>query len=375
MIRILAAALLAATAAPAAEKLPLDRWQRHVIDAEKPHRAVWIGAADLDGDGRKDVVTGGWWYRNPGEPGGVWTRHDIGAPLKNMSAVHDFDGDGDIDVLGRPAEGSSADPTYLLARNDGKGAFEILGTPGRAQGDFEQGIAVAAFERGRGIQVATSWHRADQGVQLMTPPADPASGPWQWKRISAFSQDEALSAGDIDRDGDLDLLLGTRWLENTGGEWRLHTLNPVAGDPDRNVLADVNGDGRLDAVVGFEAINIPGKLAWYEQPAQAGGTWAEHAIGEPVGPMSVSVADMDRDGDMDVAAGEHNYKEPATAKLLVFENEDGRGGRWGRHVVYTGDEHHDGAVTVDIDGDGDLDVISIGWSHGRVLLYENRAVR
>jgi len=29
---------------------------------------------------------------------------------------------------------------------------------------------------------------------------------------------------------------------------------------------------------------------------------------------------------------------------------------------------------VDIDGDGDLDIISIGWSHDRVLLYENRAV-
>jgi hypothetical protein len=42
--------------------------------------------------------------------------------------------------------------------------------------------------------------------------------------------------------------------------------------------------------------------------------------------------------------------------------------------VSTGDEHHDGAVLVDIDGDGDLDIISIGWAHGRVLLYENKAI-
>jgi len=34
-------------------------------------------------------------------------------------------------------------------------------------------------------------------------------------------------------------------------------------------------------------------------------------------------------------------------------------------------EHHDGAVLADIDDDGDLDILSIGWSHGRVLLYEN----
>jgi hypothetical protein len=43
-------------------------------------------------------------------------------------------------------------------------------------------------------------------------------------------------------------------------------------------------------------------------------------------------------------------------------------------VVYTGDEHHDGAQVADIDGDGDLDIISIGWSHDRVLLYENKAI-
>jgi hypothetical protein len=29
---------------------------------------------------------------------------------------------------------------------------------------------------------------------------------------------------------------------------------------------------------------------------------------------------------------------------------------------------------VDIDKDGDLDIISIGWSHNRVLLYENKAI-
>jgi hypothetical protein len=46
---------------------------------------------------------------------------------------------------------------------------------------------------------------------------------------------------------------------------------------------------------------------------------------------------------------------------------------WNRHLVYTGDEHHDGAQVVDIDNDGDLDIISIGWTHNRVVLYENMA--
>jgi hypothetical protein len=63
------------------------------------------------------------------------------------------------------------------------------------------------------------------------------------------------------------------------------------------------------------------------------------------------------------------------ARLLLFENLDSRGGRWHEHVLYTGDEHHDGAIAVDIDGDGDFDTISVGWEHGKVLLYENMGWR
>jgi hypothetical protein len=345
-----------------------------VIDSARPHRAVWIRAADLDGDGWKDVSTGAWWYRNPGVSESSWLRKPIGEPLQNVSLVYDFDLDGDYDVLGRPAAGSDADSNFLLALNRGGGVFEIVRTPGMARGDFEQGVQVAVLEPGYEYQVALSWHKADQGVQLLTPGKNPASDSWDWKVISDFSQDEALSCGDIDRDGDRDLLLGTRWLRNDVTSWTLQMVNPVEGDPDRNALVDMNQDGLLDSVVGFEAINKPGKLAWYEQPLDLSNSWKEHVVGTPVGPMSLSVTDMDGDGDLDLVVGEHNYKEPVSARLVVFENLDGNSRRWKQHVVHTGDEHHDGAVTVDIDSDGDWDIISLGWSHPNVLLYENLAI-
>jgi hypothetical protein len=90
--------------------------------------------------------------------------------------------------------------------------------------------------------------------------------------------------------------------------------------------------------------------------------------------MSLDVADMDNDRDVDVVVGEHNLSDPSNARLLVYENVDGQGTSWTPHTVYTGDEHHQGAQVVDIDDDGDLDIISIGWSHNRVLLYENEAL-
>jgi FG-GAP-like repeat len=373
-------------------KLPLKQWLRHVVDPEKPWRAVFIAPADIDGDGKKDIVTGGWWYKNPGRPDGTWKRHVIGSPLNNMAAVYDFDGDGTLDVLGTEGKGSEANANFGWARNDGNGAFTIFRNIAKAEGDFLQGVAVAPFNNLGPLEVALSWHHPGYGIQMLTVPAKPTQSLWPWRKRSRVSQDEQLTVGDIDRDGTLDLLLGTKWLCNECPQyprraraldrflgtnwlrWRVQTLNGMIGNPDRNRLADINGDGRLDAVVGFEAISVPGKLMWYKQPSADTEPWREHMIATVIGPMSLDVADMDGDGDLDVVVGEHNLQEPSSARLYVFENVDGKGKIWLPHLVYTGDEHHAGAIVADIDGDGDLDIVSIGWGHGRVLLYENKAI-
>ncbi|MCC6419703.1 MAG: VCBS repeat-containing protein [Gemmataceae bacterium] len=358
-----------------APPLPLTRWRRHVVDGDRPWRAVFIAPADLDGDGRPDIVSGGWWYRNPGAAGGIWVRRAVGEGFHNFALAYDFDGDGMRDLLGTRGKGSERNPEMLWAQNDGKGNFKLHRNIPKPDGDFLQGIAAIRTSPRGVIQIPLSWHAAGKGVQLLSVPRGKPFDPWTLERISEHSQDEALSVGDIVRGRRLlDILQGTSWLRFDGKQWTRQRIAAGEGDPDRNRLADINGDGRLDAIVGFEAINKPGKLAWYEQPAGASGLWTEHPIGNPVGPMSLDVADLDRDGDFDVVAGEHNYADPASARLHIFENLDGKGGRWKDHVVSTGDEHHDGAQLVDIDGDGDLDAISLGWSHPRVLLYENLAI-
>jgi hypothetical protein len=356
--------------------IPLDSWSRHVV-GQTDFRTLFTASSDLDGDGKRDIATGAWWYQNPGRNDVSWTRRALGSPLNNMSAVTDLDGDGDPDIFGGQGLGSDSNSSFAWAENTGSGDFIVRTNIDSGVGDFLQGVAVGRFgdqEQGP-TEIALSWHEAGRGIQMLALPPDPRQSQWTWRQVSSISQDEDLSSGDIDRDGDLDLLLGTKWLRNDQASgWSSFDLNPTGGAPDRNELADIDGDGRLDSVVGFEAISQAGKVAWYRQPTTATGTWTEQVVAtDIIGPMSLDVADMNADGDLDIIVGEHNLADPSAARLWILENADGSGTSWDYFLVYTGDEHHDGAQVVDIDGDGDRDIISIGWEHRNVVIYENTA--
>jgi hypothetical protein len=358
-------------------QLPVDRWERRLIDPELPHRAIYVTAADLNGNGRKDIITGGWWYENPGHLGGNWRRHTIGAPLNNMAVVHDFDGDGHPDILGTRGIGAEANAEFVWARNDGRGSFTIhTNIPGGA-GDFLQGVAVARFQPRGPLEIALSWHMANQGIQMLTVPANPTTERWGWRRISPFSQDEDLSVADINGNGLPDLFLGTQWLENPGnrtGLWKLHTIGQVtAGEPDRNKLLDFTGNGRLDAVVGLENGE---DLLLFASPEDPVRRWTRTVIARGVGGgFSMDAGDLTGNGLPDVVLGEH--RGSPVNRVLLYENIEA-GKAWRAHVIDSGEgggiDHHDGTQLFDLDGDGDLDIVSIGWYHPKLWVYENKAV-
>ena len=81
------------------------------------------------------------------------------------------------------------------------------------------------------------------------------------------------------------------------------------------------------------------------------------------------LADIDRDGDVDLVLAEHR----GDRRIAVWEN-DGRGAFRERRVG-RGVESHLGARLADLDGDGDLDLVSIAYDDFAGLhLWRNSAI-
>ncbi|MEM7276175.1 MAG: VCBS repeat-containing protein, partial [Actinomycetota bacterium] len=368
----------------------LRSFNKHVIDV-KPDRGMFVYAADLDEDGDQDIITGGWWYENTGSLSSGWVRNDIGAPLLDAMVVEDLDGDGHLDIFGAQGPAGSGAPSrdFAWAKGDGNGGFTVYTNVDGGTASFIQGATTVQFTPGGPVEVWLAWNDRSNLIDKWVVPVDPTVTQWTKTVGTAISQGEQIEFADIDADGDLDLMEGHIWLRNEGDDTTftrqdLHsptnccfpgniTTDPL---PDRVVVADMNDDGRLDVVVSYE-FDPANRVVWFEQPAgDPTQLWTEHEIGGASFPIhSLDVHDLDYDGDLDVVAGEHRFEDEVIeeGQAWVFEN-NGAGLTWTPHLLDGADAHHDGLQFADLDNDGDQDIISIGWVHNRVIVYENEVI-
>ena len=363
--------------------ISLDNWHYTQVDSTKPDVSFGLTFGDIDQDGLVDIVTGREWYKNPGaDLTGTWIRTDLGAPYDAM-LVLDVDGTGP-GIIAQVASGNSADVYWLKPTTRSANAFAstLVGSTPASRDGATQGYMLADINPGGRPELVFS---SDSGTYYFSVPAIPSTGNWPRVQVNANGTQEGISAADINRDGAIDLVGSTHltptslgqqisWWQNpktASGNWISHIVGNTVLEADRVHAADINNDGRVDIVVtDSDYYGAKGNLSWFEQTSA--GTWISHTVAAnlPAAVPSMDVGDFNQDGKTDIVIGEH---AGPLLQTLLFQN-GGGGTSWTQHVIDTNKESHQGTLAIDLDNDGDLDVVSIAYNSPQfVHLWRNDA--
>ena len=294
---------------------------------------------DVNGDGKPDIVAGGWfsqtsfWFENTLGKDGLWPVHVI-------------------DKLG----------------NHETGTLEDIDGDGKALEFLPQSHITVWYEIGKGTNGAPTLVRHN---------------------VSEKRNKLGAGCGDINGDGRPDIIRPDVWFEAPmalrNGQWIEHAIslggtNGTSDHTSNIIVFDVNKDGLNDIIT--STAHKYG-IWWYEQRRAADGaiTWIQHTIDNTWSQAHyLAFADIDGDGNKEIIAGKrfmaHNGGDPDEfGKLGVFYYTFAPGPNpvFRKHVI-TYDEGISAGlniVPVDIDGDGDIDLVTTGkW--GGPVLFENR---
>ncbi len=237
-----------------------------------------LAAADLNHDGHPDVVS----VTDTGEDNEVivwendadetfdwsFTQVDVGAETQNVeaTAVADFDADGDLDlVVGLAADGST-------------------------------GYEVALWQN---VLVHRNMSFTNIGTAVGT----------------SVDHVQSVASGDLDGDGDADVLSGSRhgedyeliaW-ENDGtpfvGSWGSNNIGVTPGATNAVVLGDLDNDGDPDAVSGSDSATGSEIFVLQNDGTPFTDLWTSNAVTDTNTVHALALGDLDSDGYLDIVSG------------------------------------------------------------------------
>ena len=355
---------------------------RHVISGtyDAPN---FVFSVDINGDGNRDVLsvsrnnTDLTWWNNTAGDGSAWSASPIATDFVGRVAhAADVDGDGDIDVLGAQANndeitwwenvwGDGSVWSEHVVDNNFGGATTVFATD--VDGDGDTDIIGAA---GNDDEIAWWENNAGDGLTWIEHSVD-----------GNFDNAYRVFPADIDGDGDVDILGSSNnpifvpdaeivWWENTAGDGSAWTKYLISGNHIEIswiFSIDVDGDGDLDVLAADFREHI---IAWYENITGNGSHWAKHIIdGNYEFALTVHAVDLDHDGDVDVLSMASDNDE-----VTWWENTSGDESVWLEHTIETG---FDGAYSVyadDVDCDGDIDILGAAIFDDEIVWWENDSI-
>ncbi len=320
-----------------------------------------VFSADLDGDGDMDVLSASDYSDTvvwyENDGTGSFTAHTISANGAGSVFAADVDGDGDVDVLSCGGSG------IFWYENDGNGSFtaHTITTPA----DEFYSVRAADMDGDGDMDVLPGRSRSGTGIYWYENDGDEN---FTVQMISSSDGGRAFPA-DIDGDGDVDVLSASSsdnkisWHENDGSQsFTTHTITTSADDLTSVLAADIDGDGDMDVLSGTHGLDTGTGFYWYENDGDE--QFTARKIGSSHGAMSVFAADLDGDGDLDVLSG-----SPLDGEIFWLENDGNK--HFTAHTIAASDALTPISVfAADLDGDGDLDVLSVDVLDTGIAWYE-----
>jgi hypothetical protein len=268
--------------------------------------AEGISLLDMNHDGFTDILSGAYWYENPGAHGGEWKQHQFRTVGIHNEFVNDC-GEWIVDV-------------------DHDGLPDLV-----TAGWISNGL----------------WWYRNPGPQAIA-----AGEMWQAEKITDSFDTEGGAFADINGDGKPDLALahynraGVIWVDFSSAKPRVHHLGTREQDGHGIGIADIDGDGKPDILTTH---------GWFQQIDANNDKWQWHAdwsLGDAGFP--ILGYDVNHDGKLDLIYGQgHGYG------LYWLEQSGSPQHRtWTRHAIDESFSQSHALALVDIDGDGTPELIT-----------------